>query len=87
MPEKYFIYISKHIRKSLLKIPSPWIDRIEKNIDKLELDPLLGIKMQGDLSNKRKIVVWPYRIIYQINQKEKSIVIVEVKHRGNVSYD
>jgi len=87
MPEKYFIYISKHIHKSLLKIPSPWIGRIEKNIDKLELDPLLGIKMQGDLSNKRKIVVWPYRIIYQINQKEKSIVIVEVKHRGNVSYD
>ena len=87
MAEKYFIYISKQIRKSLLKIPSPWIDRIEKAIDALQVNPYLGEKMNGELSYSRKIKIWPYRIIYKIETEQKVIKITEVAHRGNVSYD
>ena len=86
MTEKYFVYISTHTRKSLLKISSPWIGRIERAIDALELNPYLGEKMNGDMSDLRKIKVWPYRIIYRIEKKEKVIKITEVGHRGGMSY-
>lgn len=87
MAGKYFIYIPKDVRKSLLKIPSPWIDRIKKAIDRLELNPFLGEKMHGELSYKRKIVIWPYRIIYYVEEQKSIIGILEIEHRGNVSYD
>lgn len=87
MAEKYFVYVSNQIRKSLLKIPSPWIDRIEKVIDTLEISPYLGEKMNGEMSSSRKIKVWPYRIIYKIEAGQKVIKITEVAHRGNASYD
>ena len=36
MSGKHTIYIPKNVRKCLLKIPSPWIDRMKKAIDELE---------------------------------------------------
>jgi len=87
MQNKYSVYIPKSVRKSFLKIPSPWVDRIKKVIDILEINPYLGEKMHGELSDRRKIRIWPYRIIYRINEKKSIIEIFEIKHRGNVSYD
>lgn len=86
MTEKYFVYISTQIRKSLLRIPSPWIERIEKAIDELELNPYLGERMSGDMNYSRKIKIWPYRFIYKIEKDKKIIKIIEATHRGNVSY-
>ncbi len=87
MKNRYFIHLSNSVKKSVEKIPQPWQKRILDILTILEINPFMGTKMQGGLSDKRKIVIWPYRIIYQINKKEKSIIVVEVKHRGNVSYD
>lgn len=87
MVARYIVYISKSIRKSLLRIPSPWSERIEKTINMLEKDPCCGEKMIGNLKGKRKIRVWPYRIVYEADLKKKIIIIVEIGHRGNVSYD
>lgn len=86
MAEKYFVYVSTQIRKSLLKIPSPWIERIEKAIDALELSPYVGEKMNGDMSDSRKVKIWPYRIIYKIEKDKKVIKITEAGHRGGMSY-
>lgn len=86
MATDYFIYISKSIRKSLLGIPSPWSERIEKAINVLKLDPFYGEKMTGKLKNKRKIRVWPYRIIYEVDKPAKIIKILEVGHRGGMAY-
>jgi addiction module RelE/StbE family toxin len=87
MAVRYFVYISKSIRKSLLRVPSPWSERIEKAIDMLETDPFYGEKMTGKLKDKRKIRIWPYRIIYETDFKKKIIIIVEIGHRGSISYD
>jgi len=87
MAVRYFVYISKSIRKSLLRVPPPWSERIDKAISILETDPFYGEKMTGKLKDKRKIRIWPYRIIYEADLKKKIIIIVEVGHRGNISYD
>jgi len=86
MPGKFIIYIPNSVTKSLSRIPLPWKERIAKAIDLLEENPYMGEKMTGQLANCRKIRIWPYRIVYQINKKEGFIKILEIEHRGNVSY-
>lgn len=83
----YQVFVPSSAKKSLSKIPLPWKERIARVIDVLKTEPFYGEKMTGQLSNCRKIRVWPYRIVYQINEKEKLIKILAIRHRGNVSYD
>lgn len=70
----------------MAKIPLPWHLRITQAIDHLEYSPYGGEKMSGDMKDKRKITIWPYRIIYKIDEKKRMIVICEADHRGNMSY-
>jgi mRNA interferase RelE/StbE len=83
----YRIYVPKSVLKSMAKIPLPWSFRINRAIDNLKFDPYLGEKMGGDMAPRRKIKIWPYRIMYIIDEKIKLISIVEVEHRGHTSYD
>lgn len=87
MESRYYIYVPKSVIKSMRKIPLQWVGRIKRAIDGLELDPNLGDKMSGDRKDKRKIRVWPYRIIYRVNESTRLIEIVEVERKGNMSYD
>ena len=82
----YQIFIPPSVKKSLSKIPLPWKERIARAIDALKTEPFYGGKMKGKLANYRKIRVWPYRVIYQISKERRIIKIVEIEHRGNVSY-
>lgn len=81
---QFEVYIPKSVFKSLRKIPIPWRHRILEAIDSLKVNPYLGEKLWGELENRRKIRIWPYRIIYKIDEAKKLIVIVEAKHRQGV---
>jgi mRNA-degrading endonuclease RelE of RelBE toxin-antitoxin system len=87
MPKVYYIFVPKIVLKSMSKIPLRFRERIQKTIDSLAYSPYLGEKMGGVLGDRRKVRVWPYRIIYRIKEGIAFIIIVEVEHRGNVSYD
>lgn len=87
MAKKYFIYLHKRAEKSLYKIPKSARQKIEKIIDGLEINPYLGVKMNGDLAHLRKIKLANYRIIYQIIEAKIVIEIMEIASRGNISYD
>jgi len=87
MTEKYFIYLHKRAEKALYKIPKLARQRIEKIIDGLEIDPYLGVKMNGELAHLRKIKLANYRIIYQVIESKIVIEILEIESRGNMSYD
>ena len=86
MQDKYIIHIPRKAKKSFRKIPEPWHKRIFIALKSLELNPLLGEKMHGDMADKRKIIIWPYRIIYGVNQEKSIVEIFEIEHRGNTSY-
>lgn len=86
MSSRYYVYLPKSVLKSMAKIPLPWRNRIKEAIDALQADPYYGEKMLGQYGDKRKIRVWPYRIIYSIEENNKLIKIFEVEHRGHVSY-
>ncbi len=87
MNSGFTIKIPKSVGKQVDKIPLPWKDRIKKAIDLLAGEPYLGHKLSGRHAGKRRIRVWPYRVVYFIDLKNKRAVITEVKHRGSVSYD
>ena len=86
MLNKYLVYVLKPAKKSVKKIPQPWQKRILDVLTALETSPFLGEKMHGDMADKRKIIIWPYRIIYGVNQEKSIVEIFEIEHRGNTSY-
>lgn len=83
----FLVVIPKPVFKSLPRIPLPWRERIVRAINFLEIQPFYGKKMSGNQKSKRRLRVWPYRIVYKINNTERIITILEIAHRGNVSYD
>ncbi|MDP3996097.1 MAG: type II toxin-antitoxin system RelE/ParE family toxin [bacterium] len=82
----YSVYIANNAKKELKKIPLPWRDRIIEVLRIIAKNPLAGIPMTGELKGKRKVRVWPYRIIYEFDKKEKIVNVLEIGHRGGMSY-
>ncbi len=82
--EKFAIAIPRPVEKSISKIPIPYRLRIWREIHSLKANPFNGEKMTGKLASKRKIRVWPYRIIYSIDKKKRIVVITQVAHRQGV---
>jgi mRNA-degrading endonuclease RelE of RelBE toxin-antitoxin system len=87
MPGRYYVKVANTPRKSLRKIPLPWQTRILDMLTALETDPFLGEKMTGKLKDRRKIKLYPYRIVYRVQEEIKLIRVVEIERRGNMSYD
>lgn len=58
--------------------------KIKKRLLILEQNPQEGKKLSGKLLGIRSLKVWPYRIIYLIEKKEKKIFVVTITHRQGV---
>jgi len=84
MPQVFEIVASKNVYKSLYKIPLPWRERISKAIDNLALNPFRGEKLWREYVGKRKLRIWPYRIIYSIDEKRKVVFLLDVGHRQGI---
>jgi len=76
------VIVPKRVKKRLLKIPIDWQKRIFYVLKKLETNPYIGKKLEGEYSDSYSIRVWPYRIIYTIKKKELIIEVIEIEHRG-----
>jgi len=87
MPTEFFVKIPPSVQKSMRKIPFPWIERIRMTIDSISIEPFQGEKMLGRYKHARKVRVWPYRIIYVVDKVNKVVSLIEVDHRGSMSYD
>ncbi len=75
---------SNHAQKNLAKLPRVKVKSILSKIELLRESPYLGKKLGGKFSGSRSMRVWPYRIIYQIDNWHKAIFIVTVEHRQGV---
>lgn len=68
-------------------MPKNWQEKMIQKLRELEINPYLGVKMNGELSHLRKIKIANYRIIYQVIEPKIIIEIMEIASRGNISYD
>lgn len=84
MIAKYQVVIPKPVAKSIRKIPKPWQDKVINALEALQENPFIGERLWGKLAGKYKLRIWPYRIVYSINEKGFIVVVVNVGRRQGV---
>lgn len=75
---------SKDAIKSLKRLP---VNKQKKIVLKLEFlvnNPRAGKALSGNLKGLYSLRVWPYRVIYELNNKNKLIMIHKIEHRQGV---
>ncbi|MBU4482433.1 type II toxin-antitoxin system RelE/ParE family toxin [Patescibacteria group bacterium] len=80
----YKIVLPKKVQKDLKKIDNRYRQRIHLALLGLSNDPFLGKKLDGKREFQRSLIVWPYRIIYEIFEKELVVLVIRIGHRQGV---
>ena len=75
------LILSKRAQKQFSKLQKLEQKKIAKKLLSLQANPYIGKKLSGELEGSRSLRVWPYRIIYDLNQIAESIEINEIIHR------
>jgi addiction module RelE/StbE family toxin len=78
------VILSHDAAKQYEKLPSSVKTRIRKKLQLLEESPSAGKKLMGQLQGIRSLRVWPYRIIYEINERKKRVEVHKIAHRQGV---
>lgn len=78
------INFPKAVRKKLVKLPQSIHIRVVEKIDLLLENPLLGVKLHGELSDEFKLRVGDYRIVYKFDKITKVVTIINIEHRQGV---
>ena len=73
----------KRFVKALAKCPENVVSRVEELKEKLKKNPYIGEKLVGH-KNFYRIRIGDYRLIYQVNKREKLVVLYDIAHRKNV---
>ena len=78
----YELYIERHAEKDLKKLPESLFSDIIENIKSLPNNPRPSNskKIKGSQSDWR-LRIGNYRVLYEINNTTKTIIIMRVKHR------
>lgn len=66
------------------RLPKNEMLKIQQRLKLLETNPYLGKKLEGKFAGTYSLRAWPYRIVYIIDSKQKSIFVVSVLHRQGV---
>ena len=78
------VILSSKATKEYSKLPPTERKKVKKKLVFLEQFPYSGKKLGGELSGDRDIRAWPYRIVYNINPKEKRVEVSKIQHRHGV---
>jgi mRNA interferase RelE/StbE len=77
----YRLFISKIAEKNLAQLSLKDRRRIDLGFGKIMESPFAGKKLNGKLQGAYSIRVWPFRILYKIQQKKLVILVLKVVHR------
>lgn len=80
----YRIEISPKAKKELKKIKKLYKRAIARAIDELKEDPFVGKPLTRELTGKFSLKVGVSRIIYKVNNQDKTVQIIAAGHRGTV---
>jgi mRNA-degrading endonuclease RelE of RelBE toxin-antitoxin system len=78
------VILSKDAHKQYIHLPKPDQIKILKKLTSLESSPNEGKKLSGELHGILSLHAWPYRILYEINEKQQLITIHKIAHRQGV---
>ena len=82
---RYKLAVAAKVEKQLKRLPADWATRIRKQILLLADDPRPpgSKKIQGAHSIYR-IRIGNYRVIYDVSDRELTVLIVKVGHRREI---
>ncbi len=81
----YSINIKKSVEKDLRKLPKAVINRVVEAIERLEENPYpRQSKKLKSTERTYRLRVGNYRIIYQVDEERKEVIVYHVRHRENV---
>lgn len=80
----YKLIIAPQAKKQLKKIPTRYQHSIRLLLKEIKDDPSLGKPLGRELIGKSSVRVGVYRIIYGVNEKDKTIFVFTAGHRSTV---
>jgi len=81
----YTIITTKSVQKDLDNLPNELKDRIYSKISLLSENPLPdGVSKLKGYENEYRVRVGDYRVRYEINDKDRIILLLQCKHRKDV---
>ena len=80
----YSVRIKRSAARELARIARPARARLAEAIDGLAGNPFTGSALKGELRGLRRIRVGEYRIVYEIRERELTVLVIRVRHRRDV---
>lgn len=78
------VYFTPNSQKILNKLRDKKLEkRILSAKSKLGTNPYEGKKLTGKLEGQYSLRIWPYRIVYFIDQ-QKDVIITDIRHRKDI---
>jgi plasmid stabilization system protein ParE len=74
----FSLIIPKSVARYIEGIPLPWIGRVAEALDLLLVYPQLGEVIETKSIQVRRVSVWPYKIIYRLDESSKKIIIITI---------
>lgn len=71
-------------KRQLPKLPRNEAQKVARKLLSLESAPFSGKKLQGKLRDRYSLKTWPYRIIYVVESKRKTVQVEAIEHRQGV---
>jgi len=87
MPAEYEIfYADKRVERQLRSLPQAAFRKLDRELMKLKTNPRSpGVKkLKGIEPPLYELRVWPYRVLFDINDEAREIVIYEIIHRRDL---
>lgn len=75
------VIITPEAQRQYKRLPIAAQAKIKRKLTLLEMYPMIGKKLEGELAGRRSLKVWPYRIIYLIDKEEEMLYVVSIVHR------
>lgn len=75
------VILSKRAAKHYNSLPKREQQKLKKKLLELESNPFCGKKLSGEFEGNRSLKVWPYRIIYIIDEKKEQVEVRDILHR------
>ncbi len=77
----FILKSSARFERDFTKLDSETQRRIDEFVIELRERPYLGKPTHGELRGKFSLRIGNYRVIYTLNEKEKSVTLIAVGHR------
>ncbi len=80
----YKLVIAPNAQKELKKLKKIYQEVLIAALEDIQEDPFLGKPLTRELSGRFSYKISVFRIIYKVNQKEKTVSVISAGHRSIV---